>query len=337
MNIPEIGSGVALGIGGTNYRVADCDPDGNVGDTFITSTPQTPDMFFGETARRLLDAAERGASWVVLGLPGPVRTKVDLGTGKVMQNIRVTNVRALSEKANPAGFDPIAEMTKADPAIAELLAPDSGFTYLAINDGDLAVQAAAKFFASNLHGKPEEKQCDVVADLIIGTGVGGAIARRDGRFPKKNIFHPDPGSWEVGHIPLLSASYASHTYETTISGPALAKHCDKKATEIAPDDPIWQEVAHGVGGLVLNFAINGGAELVVVSGGTGVNARASYYDALMRTLDMFATSRNPQADKVPEVAFVPKDKVDTYELYGAHGAVLSHVTRIAVDAAVTAC
>lgn len=327
MKVPEVGAGICFGIGATNYRVGEIDPEGNVGDNYTIDTPDNPEEFFGQTARVLLDAAKRGAEWAVLGVPGPVKVEVD-EHDRVTQNFRLTNVPALSRTE---GFDPIAEISKAHPAAKQLLESDN-FTLLSAGDGDLAVQAGTK-----LYGTTDEKRYGTVADLINGSGVGGAIARRDARFPDANLFHPDPGLWELGHNLLIPAGFPSRTYEKAISGPSLASHTGKSIKELDQSgDPIWQEAARGMGSLALLLAINGGAELVVVSGGNAIKAQRHLKDEMQRTLDDFAASANPMADKVPDLQFVSLDIVDTYEMYGARGAVVSHLTRRAIDRLVRA-
>ena len=101
--------------------------------------------------------------------------------------------------------------------------------------------------------------------------------------------------------------------------------------EIPHDDPIWPEVGHALGSLTMLMALNGGAKLVVVSGGIGIGEQRGYSDEMQRTLDKFRNSHNPMADMVPEVEIVPVDEKDTYEMLGARGAILSHLVRRATD------
>jgi predicted NBD/HSP70 family sugar kinase len=322
MKLPEVGEGLAFGVGASNYRTAVCDAEGNIENTFITPTPRTPEEFFAQTTRQTLNAAHDGARWAVLGVPGPVKVQSH-PDGLVYQNFRVTNIPALHRRE---GFDPTEEMVKADPAILELL-HDQEFNFLTVNDGDLAAQAAA-----HLYGRPnfDDEYYETIADLINGTGTGGALVRRDTRFPNDNLFHPDPGLWEIGHSPI-SLLFPSRTYERTVSGPAVSNHLGIPAEELTADDPVFEEVAHGIGRLVLDFGIYGGADLVVVSGGFAIGTQEYYKENLKRLLDRFANSHNPMADKVPDVKFVSPEMADTYELHGARGAILSHLTRRAID------
>ncbi|MDL2363029.1 MAG: hypothetical protein QFB86_01445 [Patescibacteria group bacterium] len=322
MRLPELGDGVAFGVGGTNYRIGHCDIEGNIDKVVIKPTPKTTDEFFSRTALDLLRAADRGSEWGVMGVPGPVKVRT-FPDGHVDQNFRVTQIPALSRQE---GFDPRTELIKGDRAVEELFRMKD-FNFLVVNDGDLAAQAAAHFF-----GKPNEdnEQFDVIADLINGTGTGGALVRRDDRFPGANLFHPDPGLWEVGHRPI-SPAFPSRTIEKTISGPAVEKHIGKPTSEISAKDPIYKEVARGMGSVVLDFALNGGADLVVVSGGFAVHTEPFYSKELKNYLDDFANSHNPMSDKLPAVTFVQPEQCDEYELYGARGAMLSFLTRRAID------
>jgi hypothetical protein len=315
MNVPDVGEGLALGVGESTYRFAMVGSDASVEATQRPiDTPRTPGEFFHTTARWVLDAAQNGAEWGVLGVPGPVSVEVN-PDDSITQRMHLTNIPDLNP---PEGFDPIAEMTNADPAVEELL--DSGFTFLTVNDGDLAALAAAK-----LYGKGYE----VVGDVINGRGTGGAIARRDLRFPHKDLFHPDPGLWEVGHTPA-SFDFPSQTPEAMISGLGIEKRFGKPANELALDDPVFKEVAHGIGHRVIELAILGSAELVVISGGIGIKAQHGYRQELHRVLNEFRRSRNPMADRVPMIKVPPKRMADTYELHGARGAMVSHLTRRAI-------
>jgi hypothetical protein len=318
MQLPEIGEGLALGVGKGTYRFGMVGTDASVEATTPINTPRTPGEFFYTTAQWVLEAAHSGAEWGVLGVPGPVSVEVD-HDDKVTQRMQLTNLPDLNP---PDGFDPIAQMINADSAVEDLM--ESGFTFLTVNDGDLAAQAGAKLFGDGFN---------VIGDVINGNGTGGALVRRDLRFPDHDLFHPDPGLWEIGHTPA-SFDFPSLTPEAIISGQAIEQRFGKPAHELAANDPIFTEIAHGIGLRVIELAIFGGVELVVISGGIGINAQHEYDEDLIRALDRFANSPNPMAGKVPEVKIPPRSMAQTYELHGAHGAMLSHLTRRAIDALV---
>lgn len=331
MKVPEVGAGVCFGVGGTSYRVGEIDKQGNVVDSYTVPTPDNPKEFFDQTLEVLLDAANRGATYAVLGVPGPVKVDVD-EHDRVFQNFRITNVPALSRTE---GFDPVGEMIHGNMPAQSLF--NSDFTFLTVNDSDLAAQAAAKLYGDT---RPIDglrpRTYNVVADLINGTGVGGAIVRHDPRF-FPDVYHPDQGLWEIGHNGLTHLGSPEQTYERAVSGPALEERTGKSIKELDQSgDKIWQEVAHDMGNLALLFAINGGAQLVVVSGGNAIKAQRHIKDEMQRMLNKFAESSNPMADKVPDLRFVPRDLEDTYEMYGARGAVVSHLARRAVNRLVRA-
>ncbi len=256
------------------------------------------------------------------GAPGPVSVSVDSGDD-VSQRVRVTNIEALSRKE---GFDPIAEMVQADPAIHDLL--ESGeFTFLTVNDGDLAVQAGANLYGAGYN---------TVGDAINGSGTGGAIACRDTRFEDQEaVFHPLSGPWEVGHTPH-SLDFPSQTSETTISGIAIEKSRGIPVEELDERDPAFLEVGTGLARVIINMGVLGGAELVVMSGGIGIGSQDTYKEELLRQIDRFANSTNPMADKTPVIKFPPKGKLQTYEMHGARKAILSHLTRRAIDSRIRA-
>jgi predicted NBD/HSP70 family sugar kinase len=228
--------------------------------------------------------------------------------------MRVTNIAALVK-----GFDPIFEMTKAEPRFGRLI-KDGAFTYLTINDGDLAAQAAAR-----LYGTSETKRYSTIAALINGTGVGSAVVRRDRRLPDTNIFNPDPGLWEIGHTPH-TITVPQDTHETSISGSALEAIKGQPTQNLEPSDPIWKKVAEAISTQIIHLGLYAGADLVVISGSNGIHG---YYESDMRRLlAAFAASQNPMADKLPAVIIVPREPrnlTDAYELYGARGAIRSFI------------
>ncbi len=315
MNIPEIGAGLVFGTGKTNLRVAQFEPSGEImGELLVLGTPTTPKEFFAYTGRTILEAAaDKGARWAVLGVAGPVSVKVDAEDG-VTQNLRVTNIRALKRKR---GFDPVREMTKHDPAVGKLL--NSGeFTFLTVNDGDLAAQAGAKLFA--------EEQDSVVADIIDGSGTGGAAVIRDTRF-EEQLFHPLPGIWEMGHIPV-SLDHPASTPEQSISGTALDGKFDRPIRDLEHNNPVFRTIARGMANIAIVFGVTAAPDLIVISGGIGIEAQDKFKEALEAEINWFTSSDNPMADKVAKARIVYPDvsMADTYELYGAPGAMRSHLT-----------
>lgn len=315
MNLPEIGPGLVLAIGKTNYRVGMCDAEGNLEEAPIIPTPSTAEEFFRESVGYLLHSAHnQGAKWGLIGVPGPV-WEADDGDGRHDQRFRITNIPALSRKD---GFDAVAEMAAIDPAVLDL-ADDPNYTLLDVNDGPLAAQAGARLFGA-------EHEYNIVGNVINGSGTGGAVVMRDQNFPGSGLFHSVPGRWEVGHSPY-SLSFPTVTPEKLISGMGIAARCGgRSAEELAANDPIFLEVAHGMGKIIIDLGINAGAEMVVISGGIGIARQDDYEEGLLNVLDAFANSDNPMSDTVPEVRFPSPKLVDTYEMHGAPGVILSHLT-----------
>lgn len=321
LQIPELGAGYCIGVGATHYRPAEIDTAGNPIDNGKLPTPDTSTEFFFETGQLILKAHERGAEYMVIGVPGPV-WDVPGSDGHESQRFRATNIKALSD---PSGFDAVAEISATDPAVKRLLA-SRDFRLLMVNDGDLAAQAAASRYGIS----PDGKSYNAIANLINGSGIGAAVVRRDPDVGNGSLFHPDSGLWELGHLPW-SSGLPSVTHETLFSGNALGSRTGRPITELDQSGHvIWQEVAHGMASLVLNLALSSGAELVVISGGNAIKAQRHIKPPLQTILDEFAASTNPMADKTPKVQFVPRKLEDTYELYGARGAMQSHVARQAV-------
>ena len=318
MKVPQIGEGFAIGVGSTHFRAAGYDNN----EEFVARTfekidvPKTREEFFAATASRLLESAHAGAKWAVLGVPGPVSVHVT-DSGEVDQSFSITNIAGLN---NSSGIDPIEGIISADSAADELFRDDE-FNFLTINDGDMAAQAAAHLYAIYE---------DVVASEIDGTGTGGAVVRRDKRFKDQSIWHPDAGLWEIGHEPL-SMVLPDVTIETLISGKGIEDRLGMKAELLESNDPHFNTVAHMLGKLAFNFGIKAGAELVVISGGVGIGARSNYMNQLNDVLLRMRESKNPMSKKLPAVQIVKDSHADTYEMYGAPGAMRSWLIRRKID------
>lgn len=327
MRIPEIGPGIAVGIGATNYREIFLAPTGEpIGPEVRFPTPHDPDEFNAALARTMLYASEQGVGWGIVGNPGPAETIIS-NDGVYSSRMRVTNIKGLDM---PKGFDPVSEMSRVEPAFGRLV--DAGFNLSVANDGNMAVLAASCLYADGLLGQ----QFDVVGSGIVGTGVGGALARRDPRFPALGVFHPDPGLWEVGHT-LRSPFEFGDTKERALAGPAIANRFHLSADVLAPDDSYWEEFTGGVGSLALDLALLGGAELVVFSGGVASGRFDAYGSQLKAFMEDFRHSDNPMADRVPIIKIAP-EKVEgvSFELHGAHGIVRSQLVQHEIDKLIAA-
>ncbi len=99
------------------------------------------------------------------------------------------------------------ELTRRDPAIGRLIEDD--FIIVGTNDGDLAAHAAASVIGEGKYG--------VVGDVILGSGVGGAVVTRD----PDGIYRPINLPFEIGHV--VHGDEPTESYENTFSGTALAK------------------------------------------------------------------------------------------------------------------
>jgi predicted NBD/HSP70 family sugar kinase len=319
MNVERVSldQGVGFGIGGTNFRTA-IYRGGELEGFACLPTPAAPEAFYRTIVRRLLQATEEGATYAVVGVPGTVEDEID-DEGHPRQRLaEMPNIPGLARGSSY----PMVEMTKADPAISRYV--EEGFEVLFTNDGNLAVQAAAEKLASGE---------SVLADIIVGTGVGGAVAKRDKRFPGR-LYHADPAPLELGHN-IRDAMQPLVTDEDEISGPAIESRFKIKPEDLPSTHPAAVCIAARLAVITANLGMNAGAELVVYSGGVNVGAQESIESPLKTLLDTIRNSDNKRAGLVPEkLLFVPSDMQDEYELYGTRRAMQSHLIQKVISAMV---
>ncbi|HET9630658.1 MAG TPA: ROK family protein, partial [Novosphingobium sp.] len=107
--------------------------------------------------------------------------------------------------------------------------------------------------------------------LTIGTGIGGGVVI-DGK-PHHGTLHP-----EVGHIRVrrhgdlgFAGVCPRHgdCIEGLASGPAIAARTGSRAELLAPDHPVWPQVAGEIAELVATLILTLVPERIVIGGGVG--------------------------------------------------------------------
>lgn len=300
---PSIDSGVVLGFGGTNARFGIID-DGDLRSFDTVNTPEQPREFFGWMARQVLHASEDGQAWLVAGFPGPVSAD-----GKLVGPM--ANVPGLSKNQ----YSLIEELSAADTAAGRLM--EDGFQLIAVNDGELAAQAAAS--------RVGEHHYDKTAALILGTGVGTGVVIRDPNF--QNVYRADRSNpLEIGHITL--GADPTRTFESFVSGPALERDYGLSAQDLPVDHPAWKRVGETIGQMTTLLGVMNGVGLVVPCGGVGSGGSTKYEPHLRAVMDTYeAYSNGTQKLFMPKIAVVPIDDAQTFELYGGEGVVRDFNTR----------
>jgi predicted NBD/HSP70 family sugar kinase len=300
----NIDSGIVLGFGGTNARAAVC-REGDIEGFTSLPTPTQPREFFDWMARQVLQAAEAGNSWLVAGFPGPISPDGRL-VGPMANVSGMTNSQ----------YDLVEELAAADPA-ARRLFEDGDFSLVAVNDGELAAQAAASKIGEHRYSR--------TAALILGTGVGAGIVSRDPEY--ETVYRADKDNpAEIGHIPLTSDPY--DTFENAVSGTAIAKTYGSDPTLLPVDHPAWAKVGDSAARLSSILGLMNGVELVVPCGGVGSGAWNSYSPHLLATLRNYREHGNgAQKQFLPEVIPVPTSDAQVFEMFGAEGVMRDFVTR----------
>lgn len=295
--------GVCLGFGGTNARMAVC-AEGDVIDFESIPTPTEPAPFFEWMARKVLDAADSGNSWVVAGFPGPVSPD-----GRLIGPFE--NVSGMAKEQ----YDLRAQLTTADSEVEKIL--EQGFILLPVNDGTLAAQAAASRIGEHKYEK--------TGALIFGTGVGAGVVVKDARYT--NLHRADTTNpLEIGH--LLLGAYPNDTFETRYSGPAMERLYGSKPEDLPTEHPAWIAEGIAVGRLVTTLGLMNRVELVVPTGGIGIGASDKHGPWLKKFLEDYARSGNgPQRAFTPKVVLVPPSDCDVFEMYGAEGVMRDHLTQ----------
>ncbi len=302
----NVTNGACIAFGGSNARTGEW-VNGDVVNFQSVDTPSMPSEFFGWMARGVLDAADKGANWLVAGYPGPVTPD-----GKTVGPFN--NIAGLREQES--GFDLAAELDRADPAAGRLF--ESGFVIMNVNDGELAAHAVAARIATDKHNS--------AAALILGTGQGAGAVRRDATMP--TVFRADRANpLETGHL-TVDPMNPEVCFENLISGTAIEKHTGIDARELPANHPYWKEVGYRAGQLATYIGLMNGVELVVPTGGVGAGASDKFGPYMEDMLAIVAKRGNkPQRTFLPEVAYVDPAEAQIFELYGAGGIMADVQTR----------
>ncbi len=296
--------GVVLGVGGTNARFG-IGQDGDISNFHSMETPDNPAEFFKWMSRQALNAADNGLGWLVAGLPGPVSPDgVMIGP---MENVPglATEQYCLTD-----------ELVDSDPAFGRLL--DDGFVLVAVNDGELAAQAAAARIGEHRFGK--------TAALILGTGVGAGVTVKDSAY--SNVHRADKTNpFEIGHAPL--SLDPDDTFENQVSGPALAKEYGVEAQDIPSGHPAWERVSNAVARMAITLGVMNGVELVVPCGGVGSGASEKFFPQLRAQLaDYRKVANETQKLFLPQIIPVPSSDAQVFELFGGEGVMRDFKTAI---------
>ncbi len=299
----SMGSGVVLGFGGTNARYGVAH-EGDISGFDFIATPSRPDEFFGWMARKVFDAADAGHEWLVAGFPGPVSANGQF-VGPMI------NVNGLDNQRYDLG----QELTNSDEAIPSLVS--QGFSILAVNDGELAAQAAAHYTNGDY---------DKVAALIVGTGVGTGVVARDAR--QTEVYRADKSlPLEIGHI-LEAVSPDLVSFEDLISGPALKKRFGIEPKDLPLTSPAWEEVGVIIGRLASILGLMLGVDVVVPTGSVGVKSFDKYWPYLHEFNAKIKSLGNINQEKfMPEFVDIEPEIADEFELLGGEGVMRDHQSR----------
>jgi fructokinase len=113
--------------------------------------------------------------------------------------------------------------------------------------------------------------CAVHIYITIGTGIGGGLVIDD--HPVHGAVHPEHGHFRVrrrsddtfaGVCP-----YHGDCIEGLASGPAIAARAGASPERLAPDHPVWVDVAAEIGEMMAILVLSVSPQRIVIGGGVG--------------------------------------------------------------------
>jgi fructokinase len=123
------------------------------------------------------------------------------------------------------------------------------------------------------------------AYVTVGTGIGvGSIVRGRSIFGMNHT--------ELGHIRVVRKAgdtfpgvcpYHGDCIEGLASGPAIEKRAGKPAAQLAPDDPAWEFVVHGLAQLVHTMVLTTAPQRILLGGGV-MSGQSHLFDRIQQEL-----------------------------------------------------
>ncbi len=131
------------------------------------------------------------------------------------------------------------------------------------------------------------------AYVTVGTGIGaGSII--DGR-AVRGLGHSEAGHMRVPRLPGRTFAgfcpFHGDCAEGLASGPAIRAQVGVDAQTLAPDHPVWDEVAHALGTMVHNLVVTAAPQRILLGGGVGwgqAHLLPRVRDVLVRSLNGYA-------------------------------------------------
>lgn len=123
------------------------------------------------------------------------------------------------------------------------------------------------------------------AYITVGTGIGAGVIAA-GR-PLGGIGHPELGHIRVARVPgdqwPGSCSFHGDCLEGLASGPAIEQRLGIRADRLAPDDPVWELVAHALAQLLHTLVLATAPQRILLGGGV-MGAQPHLFERLRRQL-----------------------------------------------------
>jgi fructokinase len=149
---------------------------------------------------------------------------------------------------------------------------------------------------------------DDFAYVTVGTGVGVGLVV--GGTPICGFGHAELGHMRVARVPgdtwPGSCPYHGDCVEGLAAGPAIIQRSGKRASLIAPDDPVWGLVGHAIAQMLHNLVLTATPRRILLGGGV-ITAQPQLFPIIRRELQASLNGyvSAPELDRIEEYIAPP--------------------------------
>lgn len=367
------GQGTVLAYGNTDRRIATV-VNGQVASESIdiVRRPETTNELLHEIGSTLVRSIAEGDDWSVLSVPAPIRTSGDstligpaVNRGPlqgIIIDLKSELTRRFPDCARLFGPDALPRLTVTnDGHLLTMAAPvalaDSGIPLWDFDppgSPSFSLRDPADIPSDTYDDSPLAKlllnepsntelldldgDYEVVAGLIVGSGVGGKAAFRTGQGYEVNRsllheFGMTSNVWDTSVEPNVlntpvNLKDGNATVENLISGPAVEHITGIPAHELPDEHPYWKLVGKVLLAELIDVRLATGADFVLLGGSVAAHRQHVLLPHMcddVRNQIWLPRSQRTRVTRllnarlIPKIKFVPSAEASTYELRGAVG------------------